>query len=251
MKIVIIGGTGLIGRKLVERLRGRGHEVVAASPSTGVDTVSGQGLDKALAGAEVVADVTNPTSFDADAVLAFFEASGRNLLAAEARAGVRHHLALSVVGTQRLQDNGYFRGKCAQERLIEESGVPYTIVQATQFFEFMAAIADGGAADDGTVRLSPALFQPMAADDVADVLAELALSGPLNRRIEIGGPERMGMAQAVERFLQARGDGRRIVPDEATTYFGQKMDDRALTPGEGARLTPTRLDDWLAQAQRS
>ena len=251
MKIVIIGGTGLIGRKLVERLRGRGHEVVAASPSTGVDTVSGQGLDAALAGAEVVVDVTNPTSFDGDATLAFFEASGRNLMAAEAKAGVRHHLALSVVGTQRLQDNGYLRAKHAQERLIEASGIPYTIVQATQFFEFLAGIADGGAADGGTVRLSPALFQPMAADDVADVLMEVALGQPLNRRIEIGGPERIGMAEAVERFLQAKGDPRRVVPDAEATYFGQKMDDRSLTPGEGARLAPTRLGDWLAQARRS
>ncbi|WP_191060755.1 SDR family oxidoreductase [Geminicoccus harenae] len=249
MKIVIIGGNGLIGRKLVERLRGRGHEVVAASPSTGVDTVSGKGLDEALAGAAVVVDVTNPTSFDADATLAFFEASGRNLMAAEARAGVRHHLALSVVGTQRLQDNGYFRGKRAQERLIEESGVPYTIVQATQFFEFLAGIADGGAADGGTVRLSPAQFQPMAADDVADIVAELALDRPLGRRIEIGGPERIGMAEVVGRYVQARGDGRRVVPDPEATYFGQTMDDRSLTPGEGACLGPTRLGDWLARAQ--
>ena len=204
MKIVVIGGSGLIGKKLVNRLRQQGHEVVAASPSTGVNAVTGEGLTEALAGAQVVVDVANSPSFEDKAVLEFFETSGRNLLAAEAAAGVKHHVALSVVGTERLLDSGYFRAKMAQEDLIKAGGIPYTIVRATQFFEFMGAIAQSGA-DGQTVRLSPALNQAIASDDVAEAMADAALAAPVNGMIEIAGPEPMPLDEFVRQFLTRNG----------------------------------------------
>jgi uncharacterized protein YbjT (DUF2867 family) len=207
MKIVIIGGSGLIGSKLAERLRRHGHEVLAASPASGVNTITREGLAEALFDAEVVVDVANSPSFDDRAVLEFFETSGRNLLAAEAAAGVRHHVALSVVGSDRLPDSGYFRAKLAQERLIEASGIPYTIVRSTQFFEFVGAITQSGA-DGQTVRLSPALFQPIMSDDVADAMADAALGAPVNGTIEIAGPERIPLDESVRRYLRAKGRAR-------------------------------------------
>lgn len=249
MKIVVIGGTGLIGSKTVERLRKRGHEVVAASPNSGVNTITGEGLAEAVAGAEVVVDLANSPSFEEKAVLAFFETSGRNLLAAEAAAGVKHHVALSVVGTERLQGVGYFRGKMVQENLIKASGIPYTIVQATQFFEFMGAIAQTGTIGQ-TAHLSSALMQPIAADDVADVMADTALSTPRNGTIEIAGPERARLNELVGRFLKATNDPRTVVADKGTDYFGAEMNDQSLVPGDNPRIGATRFDDWLSQSAR-
>jgi uncharacterized protein YbjT (DUF2867 family) len=247
MKIVVIGGTGLIGTKLVTRLSARGHEVVAASPQTGVNTVTGEGLAAALAGAQVVADVSNSPSFEEDAVRAFFDRSSRNLLAAEAEAGVRHHVALSVVGTERLQASGYFRGKIVQEQLIAASPVPYTIVRATQFFEFVGAIAQG-ATDGRTVRLAPAAFQPIASDDVADALADYALAAPANGIVEIAGPDRMPLSALVRLLLAAKPDGREVVEDPQARYFGAALDDRTLVPGVDARLGRERFETWLARS---
>jgi uncharacterized protein YbjT (DUF2867 family) len=238
MKIVVMGGTGLIGTKLVNRLRQGSHEVVAASPSSGVDAVTGEGLAAALA---------NAPSWEDQAVLRFFEASSRNLLAAEAAAGVRHHVALSVVGTERLLDSGYFRAKLAQEKLIKSGKVPYTIVRATQFFEFFGGIAQSGA-EGQIVRMPAAMFQPMAADDVAAALAVVAVGPPLNGMLEIAGPERKSMAELVQRFLSAKGDSRQVVADAQARYFGLVVNDRSLTPDEGARLGATRLEDWLRQS---
>lgn len=249
MKIVIIGGTGLIGSKTVARLRKRGHEVVAASPDSGVDTISGKGLAEALAGAEVVVDLANSPSFEDAAVLAFFETSGRNLLGAEAAAGVRHHVALSVVGTERLLASGYFRAKLAQERLIETSGVPYTIVRSTQFFEFLSRIAQDGA-DGQSVHVSSALAQPIASDDVADAMTDVALAAPANGMIEIAGPERVRLDQLVQRFLRESKDSREVVTDPETLYFGVKLDDRSLVPGDGPRLGAIRFEEWLRLATR-
>jgi uncharacterized protein YbjT (DUF2867 family) len=250
MKIVVIGGSGLIGTKLVSRLRDGGHEVVAASPSSGVNAVTGEGLMQALARAQVVVDVANSPSFEDQAVLAFFEASGRNLMAAETAAGVRHHLALSVVGTERLLENGYFRAKMAQEKLIKASGIPYTILHATQFFEFIGGIIDAAAKDDA-VRLSPALVQPIAADDVVATLAELAVGPPLNATVEVAGPEACPLDKLALRFLAATGDRRQVIADVHARYFGAKLNDRSLTPGDGARLGSTRFEDWLrTSAQR-
>ncbi|MER8578581.1 SDR family oxidoreductase [Mesorhizobium sp. M1423] len=247
MKIVVIGGTGLIGSKTVERLRNKGHDVLAASPNSGVNTVTGEGLAAALAGAQVVIDLANSPSFEEKAALEFFEVSGRNLFAAETAAGVRHHVALSVVGTDRLQGMGYFRGKLLQEKLIRESGIPYTIVHATQFFEFTAAIANTGAVGD-TIHMSPAYFQPMAADNVADAMADVALAAPLNGMIEIAGPERVRMSELVERFLKATNDPRKVVSDPGALYYGQvAIDDRTLVPGENARIGAVRFDDWLSR----
>jgi uncharacterized protein YbjT (DUF2867 family) len=245
VKIVIIGGTGLIGSKLVARLRAAGHEAVAASPATGVDTISGAGLAEALTGAGVVVDVANSPSFADAEVLAFFETSSRNLLAAEAAAGVRHHVALSVVGTDRLQGAGYFRAKLAQERLIEASAIPHSIVRATQFFEFMAGIAGAGTHDD-VVWLSPAAMQPMAGDDVAEALADVVLGSPVNGIVEIAGPERRPLAEFVASWIADSGDPRAVVVDPGATYFGVELDDRSLTPGADARTMPTRFDAWLA-----
>lgn len=247
MKIVIIGGSGLIGAKTVVRLRRRGHEVIPASPSSGVDTITGKGLAEALAGAQVVVDLANSPSFEGEAVLRFFETSGRNLLGAEAIAGVQHHVALSVVGTERLLASSYFRGKRAQEKLIEASNIPYTIVRSTQFFEFLGAIAQAGS-DGQSVRVSPALVQPIAADDVADVMAEVALGPPRNGMLEIAGPERKGLDELVRRFLRERNDTREVVTDPEALYFGLKLDDRSLTPGDDPRTGAIRFGEWLALA---
>jgi uncharacterized protein YbjT (DUF2867 family) len=247
MKIVVIGGTGLIGSKTVERLRKKGHDVLAASPNSGVNTVTGEGVSAALAGAQVVVDLSNSPSFEEKTALEFFAASGRNLLAAEAAAGVRHHVALSVVGTDRLQGMGYFRGKLLQEKLIKESAIPYTIVHATQFFEFTAAIANTGAVGD-TIHMSPAYFQPMAADDVADAMADVALATPLNGTTEIAGPERVRMSELVGRFLKATNDPRKVVADPGALYYGQvAIDDRTLVPGESARIGAVHFGDWLSR----
>lgn len=246
MKIVVIGGSGLIGSKTVERLRKKGHDVVAASPNSGVNTITGEGLADALAGAQVVIDLANSPSFEDKAVLEFFETSGRNLLAAEAAAGVGHHVALSVVGTERLQGSGYFRGKMAQENLIKRAGIPYTIVRSTQFFEFMGAIAQSGTVEQ-TVHLSPAHMQPIASDDVADAMTDTALGAPANGTIEIAGPERAGLNEFAGRFLKATKDPRNPVADSHALYFGVELNDKSLVPGGNARIGATRFDDWLSQ----
>jgi uncharacterized protein YbjT (DUF2867 family) len=246
MKIVVIGGSGLIGSKLVGRLRQGGHEVVAASPKSGVNTLTREGLAEALADAEVVVDVANSPSFEDKAVLAFFETSGRNLLAAEAAAGVRHHVALSVVGTERLLESGYFRAKMAQENLIKASRIPYTIVRATQFFEFVGWIAQSGTAGQ-TVRLPPALFQPIASDDVAAALADVALAKPVNGMVEVAGPEAVRLTDLVADFLKITGDSRQVIPDVVARYYGVEINDRSLTPDANARLGPTRYKDWLSR----
>ena len=248
MKIVVIGGTGLIGSKAVAILRRGGHEVLAASPKSGVDTITGEGLKEAVAGAQVVVDLANSPSFEDRAVLEFFETSGRNLLAAEAAAGVRHHVALSIVGTDRTPDNGYFRAKVAQERLIETSGVPYTIVRATQFLEFLGTIA-ASSADGNIVRLSPGLFQPIAADDVAAIVAEVALAAPRNGIVEIAGPERAPFDEIVARYLKAVGDRREVVRDPEARYWGGRVEERSLVPLGEARLGRIGLDEWLRRSR--
>jgi uncharacterized protein YbjT (DUF2867 family) len=249
MKIVIIGGTGLIGSKTAARLRDKGHEVLAVSPNTGVNTVTGEGLEKALVGAEVVIDLANAPSWEDKAVLEFFETAGRNLLAADAKAGVKHHIALSIVGTERLPESGYMRAKLAQERLIKESPIPYTIVHSTQFMEFLKGIADGGTV--GTVaRLSPAAFQPIASDDVADVMADVALAKPLNGTIEIAGPERAPMNEIVARYLKATNDPRTVEADVHARYFGAELNDQSLVPGDGARIGKIGFEDWFRQSQQ-
>jgi uncharacterized protein YbjT (DUF2867 family) len=245
MKIVVIGGTGLIGGKLVQLLREKGHEVVAASPSKGVNAVTGEGLAAALAGAQVVVDVANAPSWEDAAVMSFFETSSRNLAAAEKAAGVGHHVALSVVGTERLQQSGYFRAKLAQEKLIEGSSIPYTIVRATQFFEFVGGIAQSGV-QGNAVRLPPAMMQPVAAEDVSAFLAKVALEKPRNGMIELAGPEPIRMDELARRHLKANQDHRPVTADPSATYFGTPVDDRSLTPGAGPNLGPTRFDDWLA-----
>ena len=225
MKIVVIGGTGLIGTKLVTRLRQKGHEVVAASPASGVNTITGEGLAEALAGTQIVVDLANSPSFEDDAVLKFFETSGRNLLAAEAAGGVKYHVALSVVGSDRLPDSGYLRAKMAQERLIKASGIPYTIVRSTQFFEFVSGIAQS-ATNGQTVRLSPALLQPIMSDDVADAMADATLGAPVNGTIEIAGPDKVPLDELVRRFLRAKQDPRTVIADTHARYFGTELDDR-------------------------
>lgn len=247
MKIVIIGGSGLIGAKTVERLGKKGHEVVAASPKSGVNTITGEGLADALKGADVVVDLANSPSFEDKAVLKFFETAGRNLHAAETAAGVRHHVALSVVGTERLQASGYFRAKIAQENLIKRSGIPYTIVRATQFFEFMGAIAESSAVGE-TVRLSTAYMQPIAADDVAEAMTDVALAAPGNGMIEIAGPERARISDLVGRFLVATRDTREVTADARAPYFGLELNDRSLTPGDNPRIGATRFDNWLSRS---
>ncbi len=249
MKIVVIGGTGLIGKKLIPLLRERGHEAVAASPASGVNTLTGEGLAAVLAGAAVVVDVSNSPSFEDQAVLEFFEASGRNLLAAESAAGVGHHVALSVVAADRLPDSGYMRAKVAQERLIKSGNVPYTIVRATQFFEFLGGIAGSGA-EDGAVRLPDAPMQPLAADDVAAALADVAVGPPANAILELAGPEMQSMAAFVRRALAAGGDTRTVVADPQARYFGTALDARGLTPdGANPRLGVTRFEDWLSRSR--
>jgi len=247
MTIVIIGGSGLIGTKLVKNLRQHGHEVVAASPSSGVNTLTGEGLKEALTGAQVVVDVANSPSFEDKAVLEFFETSGRHLLAAEADAGVGHHIALSVVGTDRLLASGYFRAKMAQEDLIKASPVPYSIVRATQFFEFVSAIAQS-ATDGQTVRLSPALVQPIVSEDVAAALADIAVKEPLNGTVELAGPEAIRLDELVRRFLSANRDARTVTTDVHALYFGLELNDQSLTPGDNPRLGPTRFEDWLSRS---
>lgn len=250
MKIVVIGGGGLIGTKLVNKLRQNGHEVVAAAPSLGVDTLTGEGLAEALAGARVVVDVANSPSFEDKAVLEFFETSGRNLLGAEAAAGVGHHVALSVVGTDRMLASGYFRAKMAQENLIKASRIPYTIVRATQFFEFVGAIAQS-ASDGQTVRLPPALMQPIVSDDVAAALADIAVGEPLNGTVELAGPEPIRMDELVRRFLSAKRDPRVVTTDIRARYFGTEVNDQSLTPstpGKRPRIGPTRFEEWLGRS---
>ncbi|HYH65493.1 MAG TPA: SDR family oxidoreductase [Urbifossiella sp.] len=248
MKIVVIGGSGLIGKKLVSLLRRPGHEAVPASPSSGVNALTGEGLADALAGADVVVDVTNAPSWEDAAVLAFFETSTCNLLAAERNAGVRHHVALSVVGSDRIPDSGYLRAKLAQERLIAAGGVPYTVVRATQFFEFLGGIAGPPAGGD-TVRLPTAPMQPLAADDVAAALADVVVGAPVNGIIELAGPETLPIAEFVRRFLAASGDERTVIADPLARYFGAALDGRGLNPADSARLGPTRFDDWLGRRE--
>jgi uncharacterized protein YbjT (DUF2867 family) len=248
MKIVVIGGSGNIGSRVVKKLTELGHQALPASPNTGVDATTGRGLAEALANADVVVDVSNAPSWEDAAVLAFFENSGRNVARAEQQAGVRHHVALSVVGTERLQDSGYFRAKLAQERLIEGSGIPYTIVRATQFFEFLHAIADFGAADK-RVRLPNASFQPIAADDVATAVAAAAVAAPKNGMIEIAGPERLPMSELVARYLRNTNDPREVVGDPDARYYGVRIDDRSLVPGENPWLGKIRLEDWIRQSK--
>jgi uncharacterized protein YbjT (DUF2867 family) len=252
MKIAVIGGTGLIGTKLVNNLRQRGQEVVAASPSTGVNTFTGEGLAEALKGAQVVVDVANAPSWEDKAVMEFFQTAGRNLLAAERAAGVRHHVALSIVGADRLPASGYLRAKVAQENLIRASGTPFTIVRSTQFFEFAKGIVQS-ATEGQTVRLSPALFQPIAADDVAAALTDVALAEPLNGTIEIAGPEPIRMEEFARRFLSASRDPRKVTADVHAHYFGTELNDQSLTPGDKARLGQTSYANWLSHstAQRA
>jgi uncharacterized protein YbjT (DUF2867 family) len=247
MKIVVIGGTGLIGTKLVKNLSERGHDVLPASPNTGVNTITCEGLAKALDGAEVVVDVANAPVWEDKAVLEFFETSGRNLLAAEAAAGVRHHVALSIVGSERLPDNGYFRAKVAQENLIKASAIPYTILRATQFFEFVGGIAESATVGE-EIRLSPALIQPIASADVAAALADVAVAPPANGTVEVAGPEAMPIDELVRCFLRAMQDTRKVVPDVRARYFGGILSDRTLTPGENPRIGEIRFEDWLGQS---
>jgi uncharacterized protein YbjT (DUF2867 family) len=248
MKIVVIGGTGLIGSKVVQNLKQKGHEVLAASPNTGVNTLTGEGLKEAIAGAQVVIDLANSPSFEDKAVLQFFETSGRNLLAAEAAAGVRHHVALSIVGTDRTSDNGYFRAKLAQEELIKTSGLAYTIIRSTQFLEFLRRIADSSV-DGSVVRLSPGLFQPIAADDVAAIVADVALAAPRNGIVEIAGPERAPFNEIVARYLKAVGDPRKVVSDPEARYFGGRVEERSLVPLGEASLGRIGFDEWLRRSQ--
>ena len=243
MKIVVIGGTGLIGSKTVTILRQRGHDVVAASPNTGVNTITGEGLKEAIAGAQVVVDLANSPSFEDKVVLEFFETSERNLLPAEAAAGIRHHVALSIVGIDR-SDNGYFRAKVAQEKLIKASGIPYTIIRSTQFLEFLGAIANSSA-DGNIVRISPGLFQPIAADDVAAIVADVALTAPRNGIVEIAGPERAPFNEFVARYLKAVGDPREVVRDPAARYYGGRVEERSLVPLGEARLGRITFDEWV------
>jgi uncharacterized protein YbjT (DUF2867 family) len=246
LKIAVIGGTGLIGSKLVAKLREHGHEAVAAAPNTGVDTLTGEGLDAALQGASVVIDVSNSPSLEGEAALKFFETSTRNLLAAEAKAGVQHHVALSVVGSDRLQESAYMRAKLAQEGLVKRSSMPYSIVHATQFFEFVKGIGDA-ATEGGRVRLAPVLFQPIAADDVASALGRVAVGPPLNGDLEVAGPEQYRLDELVRRALAARKDPREVIADPSARYFGAELGERTLLPGEGARIGATTLQEWLGR----
>jgi uncharacterized protein YbjT (DUF2867 family) len=252
MKIVVIGGSGLIGSKLVAKLREQGHEAVAASPSSGVNILTGEGLADALTGAQVIVDVTNSPSdasvveAEDEAAVEFFDTAGRNLLAAEKAAGVKHHVALSVVGTERLSESGYFRAKSAQEKLIQQSSIPYSIVQATQFFEFVKSIA-AAATDGNEVRLAPVLIQPMAADDVAIAVGRIAVGAPVNGTVEVAGPEQFRLDELIRRGLSARNDPREVIADPHARYFGYDLGERTLVPGDNARLGETRFEDWLDQ----
>ncbi len=244
MKIVVIGGSGLIGSKLVVELRERGHEPLSATPKEGVDIITGAGLAQAVAGAQIVVDVSNAPAWEDGPVMKFFQTAGKNIRAAEVAAGVRHHVALSVVGTDRLQASGYFRAKLAQEEIIRSSPVPYTIVHATQFFEFMGGIAQTGGSGQ-VLQLTTAAFQPIAAVDVSEAMADAALGAPRNGMIEIAGPERGRLSDFVRRYLRATGDAREVVDVPGGPYFGVPVDDRSLVPGDGARIGATRFDDWL------
>jgi uncharacterized protein YbjT (DUF2867 family) len=245
MRIVVIGGGGLVGKKLVTKLRERGHEALAASPSSGVNAVTGAGLADALAGAEVVVDAANSPSFEDAAVLEFFETSTRSLLAAEAYAGVRHHLVVSIVGADRIPDSGYLRAKVAQEKLIRSGGIPYTIVRATQFFEFVGKIIAQFPTDGQTVRVPPACIQPILVDDVAAVLVDITLGAPVNGIIDVAGPERFRFEEITRRFLKARQDTRQVVTDMDARYFGAKLQERALVPRDSSLIGATRFADWL------
>src|SRR5438094_5222454 len=247
MKIVVSGGTGLIGSKVVANVKQKGHEAIAAAPNTGINTITGEGLREATAGAQVVIDLANSPSFEDKAVLEFFETSGRNLLAAEAAAGVHHHVALSIVGTDR-SDNGYFRAKVAQEKLIETCGIPYTIIRSTQFLEFLGAIA-ASSTDGNLVRISPGLFQPIAADDVAAIVADVALAEPRNGIIEIAGPERAPFNEFVARYLKAVGDPRKVVSDTEALYYGGRVEEHSLVPLGEARLGRIGFDEWLRRSR--
>jgi uncharacterized protein YbjT (DUF2867 family) len=247
MKIAVIGGTGLIGAKLVEKLRRAGHDPLAASPDTGVDTYTGEGLEQALEGAQVVVDVSNAPAWDDEAVLDFFRTTSRNILDAESRSGVRHHVALSVVGADRLPDSGYMRGKLAQEEAITGGDIPYTILRATQFFEFLGRIADSSTQGD-TVRLAPVLVQPESADDVAAALAEISVGAPVNGIIELAGPEVFRFDELAQRVLHANDDPRRVMSDSSARYFGAELDEYSLIPGDNPHLAPTRFDDWLSES---
>jgi uncharacterized protein YbjT (DUF2867 family) len=246
MKIVIIGGTGLIGSKVVTKLRDQGNEAIAAAPNTGVNTLTGEGLAEVLEGADVVVDVSNSPSFEDSAVLNFFTTSTANLLAAESAAGVRHHVALSVVGTDRLTESGYMRAKIAQEKLVRESPMPYSIVHATQFFEFLKGIADGGTVGD-TVRLAPVMIQPMAAEDVATEVTKVAVGAPLNGTVEIGGPEQFRLDEIVRRYLVAREDPRSVIADSTARYYGAELGERTLVPESDAIIGETNFEAWLSR----
>ena len=247
MKIVVIGGTGLIGSKVVANLLQKGHEVIAASPNTGVNTITGEGLTEAVAGAQVVIDLANSPDFADGPVMAFFTTSGRNLLAAEKAAGVRHHIALSVVGSDRLPDSGYLRAKLAQEQLIKASGIRHTIIRATQFFEFVGGIAQSST-DGQTIRLSPAHLQPVAADDVAALVTKTATMAPAGGMIELAGPERIGLDDLVRRYLATKHDTRKVVTDIHARYFGTELNDKSLTPGDNPHIGSTSFETWLARA---
>jgi len=247
MKIVVIGGSGLIGSKLVRKLGEQGHQVIPASPDTGVNTLTGEGLAGALDGADVVIDVSNSPSFDDAAVMKFFETSTSNLLNAETAAGVGHHVVLSVVGTDRLSQSGYFRAKIVQEELIRGASIPYSIVHATQFFEFIKRIADD-ATTDGAVRLAHVLIQPMAAEDVASAVGTISVGAPVNAIVEVAGPQQYRLDELVQRFLSERGDSRAVITDPHARYFGAELGERTLVPGEDASLAETRFEDWLSQA---
>jgi uncharacterized protein YbjT (DUF2867 family) len=247
MKIVVIGGSGLIGSKLVEKLRESGHDALAASPESGVDTLTGEGLDEAFEGAQVVVDVSNAPAWEDAAVMDFFQTSSRNILAAESAAGVGHHVALSVVGTDRLSDSGYFRAKLAQEEAVQAASVPYTILRATQFFEFIGRIADSSMNGE-TIHLAPVLVQPEAADDVAAALADIALSAPVNGTVELAGPEQFRLDELAQRVLRANNDSRQVTADVHARYFGAELDEHSLTPGNSPRIAPTHFEDWLSQS---
>jgi len=246
MKIVIVGGTGLIGAKLVNRLSGSGYEVLSASPASGVNTITGEGLDEALKDADVVVDVTNPPFFKGESALEFFETSGRNLLAAGAAAGVKHHVVLSVVGTDRLQDSNYFRAKMAQENLVRHSGIPFTIVHSTQFFEFVGAIARSGIQVD-VIRMSPAFVQPIASDDVVEFMAGIIIGNPVNEITEVAGPEKFRLDELVRKYLAAVQDEHEVITDITTPYFGAMLNEETLVPAGGARIGTVRYEDWIKQ----
>ncbi|MBF6022593.1 SDR family oxidoreductase [Lysobacter niastensis] len=248
MKFVVIGGTGLIGSKVVSRLRGLGHEALAAAPSTGIDVISGEGLNAAMTGTDTVIDLANSPSFEPEAAMDFFRTAGRNVLGAEAKAGVRHHLALSIVGVEKLPDNGYFRAKVEQEQLIRNSGIPFTVVHSTQFFEFLPGIIQAGT-EGATVRLSPALVQPIASEDVADAVARLALQAPANGIVEIAGPDRMPMSDLAQRFLQIIQDPREVVGDVHARYFGSELQEDTLVPEKAGWRGALDFERWLAQSE--